>query len=150
MSKKKCIPAIVLYDSGVSSLHEPVAMAQANAPRVYKKKTNVQEPTPVVEKESFDVTPHEVYFDMVMSSTIAHQNMKVDRLYFTVRKEGKLKWTIMGLGCEYALVTLHETYGSFHIEALLPRHAELAFCIPAEGINEVDIHCAMLAVFRGH
>ncbi len=87
---------------------------------------------------------------MIMSSTIAHQNMKVDRPYFTVRKEGKLEWTIMGLGGEYALVTLHETLGSFHIEALLPRHAELAFCIPAEGFSEVDIHCAMVAVFRGH
>ena len=148
MSYQVCIPAIVLVDSAATSLDEVPDFVQA--PRVTKKRPTFQAPRPAVAKKpkTSDVPNREVLFGKILQSTIAKQNETAYNEYFTVREEGSHEWSIMGKGCEYALVRLLESHKAFHIIALLPMHAEVAYVIP-RGFKEEHIHDAMKVVFSG-
>jgi hypothetical protein len=94
------------------------------------------------------IPPPDVFFGFALQNTIARlQNERVGYEYFTLRAEGQLEWSIMGMeSCEFILVKLDPSFTCFDVISLLPEEARIHWRFSKASMDK-DIYNALSTLF---
>jgi hypothetical protein len=91
--------------------------------------------------------PEVVFFDFNLMTIIARQNEHAGYEYLTLRPEGLLEWSIVGMEHgEFILVKLDPSFTCFDVISLLPQEARIHWRFSKASMDK-DIYNAISTLF---